>query len=270
MKRLFSNRQNQLVLAIAVCAFALFGQQAVLAQGQYKTSDRVQCNTVGSLKYENAWENGTVMAFRPNDGPDGSWYRVKADVNQVEYFCRVEHIRPARGGGQAAGGNGGNNAGGMGRINDQQPPKAGNDEGGGGANEMPDPDSFVECPVDQPKVRNGAAPNAELFKKIIRCSKGEKAVDEGDEGAVKVDIASITIGTSRLWTITQDEGSGKIGVTKVYPVKATYNITTFYRTATEVETGWVRILNFYVNAVGEWDIGSEESIKAGKAKRTPR
>lgn len=261
-------RHYQLLFAVTVCVF--FGQQTLLAQGKYKAGDRVQCNTVGSLKYENAWENGTVMAFRPNDGPDGSWYRVKADVNQVEYFCRVEHIRPARGGGQTAGGNNGGNAGGMGGTIRKGPPQTGNGGRGGGTNAMPDPGSLLDCPVDQPKVRNGAAPNVELFKKIIRCHKGEKAVDAGDEGAVKVDISAITIGASRLWTITQDEGSGKIGVTRVYPVKATYNITTFYRTATEVETGWVRILNFYVNAVGEWDIGSEESIKAGKANRIQR
>lgn len=263
------HRQKLLLLAVAACAFAFFGPQAIMGQGKYKAGDRVQCNTVGSLKYENAWENGTVMAFRPNDGPDGSWYRVKADVNQVEYYCRVEHIRPA-GAAQTTQGNPGGNAGRMGGTIRQGTPQTGNGGRAGGTNTMPDPGSFVECPVDQPKVRNGASPNAELFKKIIRCRKGEKAVEDGDEGAVKVDIESINIGTPRLWSYTQDEGSGRIGVTKVYPVKATYNVTTYYRTATETETGWVRILNFYVNANGEWQIGSEESIKAGKAKRTPR
>jgi (p)ppGpp synthase/HD superfamily hydrolase len=39
--------------------------------------------------------------------------------------------------------------------------------------------------------------------------------------------------------------------TIVYPVKATYPVKTFYRRATEVNEGWIRILNFYVNAFGE-------------------
>ncbi len=64
----------------------------------------------------------------------------------------------------------------------------------------------------------------------------------------------------------QDQGNGKAG-TLVYPVKATYTVNTFYRTATEVEEGWIRILNFYVNASGEWAIGSEENVKSPKVQR---
>jgi hypothetical protein len=64
----------------------------------------------------------------------------------------------------------------------------------------------------------------------------------------------------------QDSGNGRVG-TLVFPVKATYTVKTHSRTATEVEEGWVRIFNFYVNAFGEWAIGSEETIKGGKAKR---
>jgi hypothetical protein len=124
----------------------------------------------------------------------------------------------------------------------------------------------LECPVKQKQVSNGARPDAELFKKIIRCAKGEKAVAAGDEGAVGVDIASLQIGTSRPWSYRQDSGNGKVG-TLVYPVKATYTVKTFYRRATEVEEGWIRILNFYVNAFGEWQIGSEEPIQGGKFKR---
>jgi len=35
---------------------------------------------------------------------------------------------------------------------------------------------FVDCPVIQKTVKNGAKPDVELFKKLIRCKKGEKAV----------------------------------------------------------------------------------------------
>lgn len=57
-----------------------------------------QCNLAGmaSPDYETYYENGTVLAFRPGDGPDRSWYRVKADSNGVEYDGKVEVIRPVR------------------------------------------------------------------------------------------------------------------------------------------------------------------------------
>ena len=42
----------------------------------------------------------------------------------------------------------------------------------------------LECPIKQKPVSNGARPDVELFKKIIRCAKGEKSVAAGDEGAV--------------------------------------------------------------------------------------
>lgn len=128
---------------------------------------------------------------------------------------------------------------------------------------------FVECPVAQKTVKNGAKPDAELFKKLIRCKKGEKAVQPGDEGAVLVEVSNLQIGTQRPWSYRQDTGSGTAG-TLVYPVKATYSVKTLYRAATEVEEGWIRVLNFYVNSFGEWQIGSEESVQAGKFKRIPK
>jgi hypothetical protein len=128
---------------------------------------------------------------------------------------------------------------------------------------------FLACPVAQPSVKNGAKPDAELFKKIIRCKKGEKAVKPGDEGAVKVDVTALQIGASRPWSYRQDSGNGTAG-TLVYPVKATYSVSTLYRKATEVEDNWVRILNFSVNAFGEWEIGSQEPVKSPETKRIPK
>lgn len=77
---------------------------------------------------------------------------------------------------------------------------------------------------------------------------------------------AITLGKMVMRNRLQDQGNGKAG-TLVYPVKATYTVNTFYRTATEVEEGWIRILNFYVNAFGEWAIGSEENVKSPKVQR---
>jgi hypothetical protein len=253
MKNSNSNWQKQLVFAaVAAFIFMFAGNLTVLAQGKYKPGDRVECNTIGSseAKYEKYYEKGTVMPFRDNDQPDGSWYRFKADSNKVEYYCRVEHIRAIAGT----------------ETKKENKVEKTEDKEKTEENETPAEGDFVECPVKQKQVKNGSRPNAEVLKKIIRCAKGEKAVEEGDEGAVTVEISGLVIGAARPWTYRQDQGNGKLG-TVVYPVKATYTVKTFYRTATEVEEGWVRILNFYVNAFGEWQIGSEENVKSSKFKR---
>lgn len=127
---------------------------------------------------------------------------------------------------------------------------------------------IIECPVQQTKVTDGSRPNAELLKKIIRCRKGEKAAEKGFDGAVTVDVSALEIGIPRKWDYYRDQGTAKAGTT-VYPVKATYTSRTFYRTRTEVSENWIRILNFYVDAFGEWTIGSEESIKGGTQKSIP-
>lgn len=254
MENLNSHWQKRLVLAAIATLVFMFGQLTVFAQDKYKSGDRVECNTVGSTapQYEKYYEKGTVLPFRNTDQPDGSWYRVKADSNKVEYYCRVEHIRPIAGGTQPK--------------QENKVEKGGNNEAATGKTETSADGNFLECPVEQKQVRNGSRPDAELFKNIIRCAKGEKAVEKGDEGAVKVEISDIKIGASRPWSYSQDLGNAKPG-TIVYPVKATYNVRTFYRTATEVEEGWIRILNFYVNAFGEWQIGSQENVKSPKVTR---
>lgn len=251
MKDFYSDRQDHLLLAVAVLVFAFFGQQTVLGQDKYKAGDRVECEVTGNLPGR-WWEKGTVMDFRPNDQPDGSWYRVKVDSNKVEYYCKLEHIRAAAGGGPT-------------KANPNTKPQT-TTQNTNQDTDAPPAGDFLECPIKQKQARNGSRPDAELLKKLIRCAKGEKGVEEGDEGAVKVDISGLSIGAARPWTYAQDLGNGKRG-TLVYPVKATYTVTTFYRTATEVAEGWIRILNFYVNAFGEWAIGSEENVKSSKSQR---
>jgi len=128
---------------------------------------------------------------------------------------------------------------------------------------------FVECPIIQKTVKNGAKPDVELFKKLVRCKKGEKSVQPGEEGAVLVEVSNLQIGSPRPWSYRQDTGSGTAN-TVVYPVKASYTVKTLYRAATEVEEGWIRVLNFYVNSFGEWQIGSEEPVSIGKTRRIPK
>ncbi len=47
-------------------------------------------------------------------------------------------------------------------------------------------------------------------------------------------------------------------------------VQTFYRTSTQISQNWIGIINFYVNAFGEWETGSEESIKMGDTVNIPR
>lgn len=127
---------------------------------------------------------------------------------------------------------------------------------------------ILECPVAQTSVAADAQPDTELFKLLVRCKKGEKGVPAGSEGAVTVSVESLKVAAPRPWSYRQDAGSGQEG-TQVYPVKVSYSVRTHYRAATEVEEGWVRILNFYVDGFGEWQIGSEEPVKSPAVRREP-
>ena len=127
---------------------------------------------------------------------------------------------------------------------------------------------ILECPISQTAVAADAQPDTELFTQLVRCKKGEKAVPAGSEGAVTVSVDSLKVAAPRPWSYRQDAGSGQEG-TQVYPVKVSYTVRTHYRAATEVEEGWVRILNFYVDGFGEWQIGSEEPVKSPVVRREP-
>lgn len=127
---------------------------------------------------------------------------------------------------------------------------------------------ILECPISQTAVAADAQPDTELFTQLVRCKKGEKAVPAGSEGAVTVSVDSLKVAAPRPWSYRQDAGSGQEG-TQVYPVKVSYTVRTHYRAATEVEEGWVRILNFYVDGFGEWQIGSEEPVKSPAVRREP-
>lgn len=249
--------RKALIATIAVITFIFVENSSAEAQIKYNSGDRVECDSTETGKW---WTKGTIMPFQKGDfgggqEPDGSWYRFKADYNGVEYPCKPSFIR------KIAGAKTENKT--QENTNAQQADLPKQNEVDISADE-----DFLECPVEQKKVRNGAKPDAELFKKIIRCKKGEKSVEQGEEGAVKVDVAAFQIGASRPWIYGQDI-EGKPG-TVVYPVKATFTVKTLYRNATEVEENAIRILNFFVNSLGEWQIGSEELVKSAKFRRLPK
>lgn len=130
-------------------------------------------------------------------------------------------------------------------------------------------DNILQCPVAQQQARNGDKPDPELIKKLIRCRKGEKPAEPGYDGAVTVEVTALVIGSAREWDNRRDSGSGD-PETKVFPVKVTYTEKTHYKTRTVVSEDWIRVMNFYVDAFGEWQSGSEESIKAPTNKSIPK
>jgi len=129
--------------------------------------------------------------------------------------------------------------------------------------------TILKCPIAQKPARNGDKPDTELLKKLVRCRKGEKPAEPGFDGAVTVEVTALAVGAPRNWDRLRDMGSGDRG-TKVYPVKVTYTERTDYKTRTVVAEDWIRVLNFYVNAFGEWQSGSEEPIKPPANKSIPK
>jgi hypothetical protein len=222
---------------------------------KYKIGDRVECDRTG----REAWEKGTVVPLRKTDFQDGRIYRVlldsyaRAGLYLDGHDCTVESMRPLAGAAPF-------------KAETTAVPvgKATVDEDNTLSADRP----IMECPVPQTAVNGGARPNLELFKKIIRCRKGEKPARKGVDGAVTVEVTSLVPGATRPWQYGRDPG-GKPG-TIIHPVKATFHYKTFYRSSTQVSQNWISIINFFVNAFGEWETGSEESIKMGDTVNIPR
>lgn len=241
----------------------LLGVAQVSAQpdAKFKPGDRVECDATGI----NDWLKGTVLPFLPNDNPGldkdktGQYFyihRVRLDkyasTRPEGGLCFTDRTRPLTGAAAA-------------------PPPVDNSVGKvttDANNTLSADRPILACPIEQTPVKNGATPNAELLKKIVRCNKGEKPAEKGYDGAVTVDVTALQMGAPRQWIYSQDIG-GKPGTT-IYPVKVTYTVKTFYRTRTLVSANWVRIINFYVNAFGEWQSGSEEPVKSPESKDIPR
>ncbi len=229
---------------------------------KFKPGDRVECDTMNIGK----WFKGTVLPFEEKDNPDlekdksGNYFYIhrvrmdnEASLRPEGGMCFTDRTRLLAGGMPM-------------EIPKTDVPidKVTTDENNTLSADRP----IMDCPVEQPKVRNGSRPNAELLKKITRCDKGEKPASKGYDGAITVDVTALQIAAPRQWVYANDIG-GKPG-TVIYPVRVTYTVKTFYRTRTVVSENWVRTINFYVNDFGEWQSGSEEPIKSPQSKDIPR
>lgn len=238
------------------------GDEEAQSGAKFKPGDRVECDAAGI----NDWLKGTVLPFKENDNPGlekdktGKFFyihRVRLDkyasTKPDGGLCFTDRTRLLTGAAATP------------PPVDNSVGKVTTDENNTLSADRP----IMDCPVAQTKVRNGARPNAELIKKIVRCDKGELPAQKGLDGAVTVDVTAIQFGAPRPWSPIADSGDGKAGTT-VHPVKVTYTVKTFYRTRTAVEENWVRVINFYVNSFGEWQSGSEEPVKSPKVKDIPR
>ncbi len=260
MQNIQARRRNRILpVLIAIAGFLLIGE--ISAQAKYQPGDRVECDTMGI----DQWFKGTVLPYKPQDNPalakdktgqNHYIHRVRMD-NEASTrpeggMCFTDRMRPLAGAAAA-------------------PPPADTSVGPVSVDEnntLSADRPILACPIDQPTVKNGARPNVEMLKKIIRCDKGEKAAGKGLDGAVTIDVTALQLGAMRQWIYSRDIG-GKPGTT-IYPVKVTYTERTFYRTRTAVSENWVRIINFYVNEFGEWQSGSEEPVKSPQTRDIPR
>lgn len=200
-----------------------------------------------------------MLAYLPEDEPGANFYihRVRMDSDTKRRleggYCFTERMRLATGSAAVP------------PTMDSRAGEAVTEADGTFSPKQP----ILACPSQQPRARNGQRPDPELLKRLIRCHKGEKPAQRGSERAVIVDVRAVEIGSPRAWAYNLDRGSGTVD-TIVHPVKATYDVTTYYRTVTEVEEGWIRILNTYVDSLGEWRIGSEEQVKASTQRSYAR
>lgn len=222
------------------------------ASVKYKVGQRVECDPNWGKYYK-----GTIASVARED-----WmYRVKFDYDgtsdtlNLELPCLVKQMRPLQ-------------------ASEKNTPKT--DAGSNaGPRKQDRPGDFtyladreiLECPIEQTQARNGAAPNGELLKKVIRCLY-ERRAPAGMTGAKTVDVTAFQIGAVRKWRPLDDIGSGKIG-TNVYPIKVSWTEKTFYESYTQ-QIDSISIFNCYINAVGEWECGLGQRIKDGEIKRIPR
>jgi hypothetical protein len=267
MKKQTNLNWQNIAFGAVVVFVCLFGTntfaRAQEVKTDYKVGDRVECDPNWGKYYK-----GTVATVER----EGWMYRIKFDYDgtnstvNLELPCLVKQMRPL----QAA----------EKTTNKEQnqikpAPKETVLQKNDKKPKANEPEDFtyladrepLDCPIEQTQVKNGAKPNAELLKKVIRCLY-ERRAPAGLDGAVTVDISAFQIGTARKWRPLDDIGNGNLS-TIVYPIKVTWTEKTFYQTFTRVVDS-ISIFNCYVNAFGEWQCGLGQRIKESDVKRLPR
>lgn len=109
--------------------------------------------------------------------------------------------------------------------------------------------------------RNGQPLPAAAARTLIRCLY-EKAPVPGSDGATTMNITQFVPGAPHRWNKYSDSGAGGTIDTLVFPVRVTWNQTTFYRTVNDTQTNNARVFTCYVN-VDRWLCGSAQFIRDG-------
>lgn len=246
-----SKQMNRNWRVIMLAAVLMLAANALAAQENvsYKVGDRVECDPSWGKHYKGTVKEVTREAWM---------YLVKFDFTQetmgMELQCLVKQMRPLQGQ-QAANGQ-------------AKPENTGNKP----KPEQPNDFTYLadreilECPIEQKPAKNGASPNAELLKKVIRCLY-ERPAPAGMTGAKTVDITAFQIGASRKWRPLDDAGSGNLS-TIVHPIKVTWTEKTFYESFTQ-QIDSISVFNCYVTTFGEWECLLGQRIKDGEIKRLP-
>ncbi|HEV3087656.1 MAG TPA: hypothetical protein VGX96_10575 [Candidatus Elarobacter sp.] len=127
---------------------------------------------------------------------------------------------------------------------------------------------LLDCEhLGQPAARNGQALPAGIARTLIRCLY-EKRSAPGSDGATTMDVREFSMGAPHRWNKNVDSGPGGTVETLVYPVRVSWDQTTFYRTYDERQTGNARVFTCYVN-IDQWFCGSAQYLKDGTKQQIP-
>jgi hypothetical protein len=271
-------KRNTLVALGLSMGLLMLVAEGRAAPPAFKPGDRVECDTTGD---KTGYRKATVVPFRQGEVYNGhdaaSGYFVRVEIDgwgpSSTIVCKVENLRAEKPAPGAAP-----------RASSPAPrpaPPAGLDLPPATKPALPKPGvaadgtvgadrPILDCPIKQPRTKNGAAPELELLKKVFRCQYGEKPAAPGFDGAVTVDVESMQAGKSRLWRFNGATGGGDLGGgdadTVVWPIRIAFSNKEHYRTSTTVWEGSIRIFNFFVNSFGEWQYGSAETVKRAETR----
>ncbi len=128
-------------------------------------------------------------------------------------------------------------------------------------------EGLLDCPVEQPKVAQGARPNGALLAKVIRCLYEEKG-QTAAQRTVKVDIQSLEIGTPRSCVPGNDFGCG-IPTYLLYPVQVRWTNTIYYSESIKWSDN-LSVFHCNVSPFGKWECGLGSRIRDGAIQTRPR
>lgn len=234
-------------------AFALSVIAQVENVPKYKTGDRVEWEWIhGTNGVGQVWKKATIVAVDPGPGGTASGsYTLRVDplpgkapeIYHIPIYTQDKVLRPLAGPAPTI-------ATDQLRVDENNTVLADRD--------------ILDCMNLEHSGRNGDRPPPELIKKLIRCLE-ERPSPRGQDGATTVDVTQLNIATPRKWVLYRDIGQGTAN-TMVYPVHATFNKKTFYRTRNIQVTGAEGSYTCFADKFNFWVCG----IAAGPSKEGQR